>query len=87
MQGVTQYSFFRINSQSIIAINEEWEKALQKRTKTGVIRYLIERSRKDGYFKFDGLTNQQKAETLNNAQNKYHFTANDFENANKPLKK
>lgn len=87
MQGVTQHSFFRINSQSIIAINEEWEKALQKRTKTGVIRYLIERSRKDGYFKFDGLTNQQKAETLNNAQNKYHFTESDFENANKPLKK
>lgn len=80
-------SFFRTDAQSVTCIEKEWRKAMCLKAKTNIIRYLLERSRSDGYFNFDGLTNQQRADALNSAQNKIIFAANDFENANKPLKK
>lgn len=80
-------SFFRTNAQSITKIEQKWQEALGNTTKTGVIRFVKSHDSSTGYFKLAGYTNEQLAEEFNKAQTKYKFTANDFENANKPLKK
>ena len=80
-------SFFRTNAQSITKIEQKWQEALEHTTKTGVIRFVKSHDSSAGYFKLAGYTNEQLAEAFNEAQDKFVFTANDFENANKPLKK
>lgn len=80
-------SFFRTNAQSITKIEQKWQEALGNTTKTGVIRFVKSHDSSTGYFKLAGYTNEQLAEAFNEAQDKFVFTANDFENANKPLKK
>ena len=80
-------SFFRTNAQSITKIQAKWKEALGNTTKTAVIRFVKSYDYTDGYFKLAGYTNDQLAEAFNEAQDKFVFTANDFENANKPLKK
>ena len=80
-------SFFRTNAQSITKIQAKWHEALGNTTKTAVIRFVKSYDYTDGYFKLAGYTNEQLAEAFNEAQDKFVFTANDFENANKPLKK
>ena len=80
-------SFFRTNAQSITKIQAKWQEALGNTTKTGVIRFVKSHDHSTGYFKLAGYTNEQLAEEFNKAQTKYKFTENDFENANKPLKK
>ena len=79
-------SFFRTNAQSITKIQAKWKEALGNTTKTAVIRFVKSYDYTDGYFKLAG-TYEQLAEAFNEAQNKFTFTASDFENANKPLKK
>lgn len=79
-------SFFRTNAQSITKIQAKWQEALGNTTKTAVIRFVKSHDHADGYFKLSG-TYEQLAAAFNEAQNKFTFTANDFENANKPLKK
>lgn len=79
-------SFFRTNAQSITKIEQKWQEALGNTTKTGVIRFVKSHDSSTGYFKLAG-TYEQLAEAFNEAQDKFVFTANDFENANKPLKK
>jgi hypothetical protein len=79
-------SFFRTNAQSITKIQAKWQEALGNTTKTAVIRFVKGYDYTDGYFKLAG-TYEQLAEAFNEAQDKFVFTANDFENANKPLKK
>lgn len=79
-------SFFRTNAQSITKIQAKWKEALGNTTKTAVIRFVKSYDYTDGYFKLAG-TYEQQAEAFNEAQDKFVFTANDFENANKPLKK
>ena len=79
-------SFFRTNVQSITKIQAKWQEALGNTTKTAVIRFVKSHDYTDGYFKLSG-TYEQLAAAFNEAQNKFTFTANDFENANKPLKK
>lgn len=79
-------SFFRTNAQSITKIQAKWQEALGNTTKTAVIRFVKSYDYTDGYFKLAG-TYEQQAEAFNEAQDKFVFTANDFENANKPLKK
>lgn len=79
-------SFFRTNAQSITKIQAKWQEALGNTTKTAVIRFVKSHDYTDGYFKLSG-TYEQLAAAFNEAQNKFTFTANDFENANKPLKK
>ena len=79
-------SFFRTNAQSITKIEQKWQEALGNTTKTGVIRFVKSHDSSTGYFKLAG-TYEQLAEAVNEAQDKIVFTANDFENANKPLKK
>lgn len=79
-------SFFRTNAQSITKIEQKWQEALEHTTKTGVIRFVKSHDSSTGYFKLAG-TYEQQAEAFNEAQDKFVFTANDFENANKPLKK
>lgn len=79
--------FFRIDSQSISKIQAKWNEALENRTKTGVIRFVKELDHSNGFFKFGTLTYDLLAEEFNKAQNKYIFKPEDFENANKPLKK
>lgn len=79
-------SFFRTNAQSITKIQAKWKEALGNTTKTAVIRFVKSYDYTDGYFKLSG-TYEQQAEAFNEAQDKFVFTANDFENANKPLKK
>jgi hypothetical protein len=79
--------FFRTNAQSITKIEQKWQEALEHTTKTGVIRFVKSHDSSTGYFKLAGYTNEQLAEAFNEAQDKFVFTANDFENANKPLKK
>lgn len=80
-------SFFRTNAQSITKIEQKWQEALGNTTKTAVIRFVKSHDHSTGYFKLAGYTNEQLAEEFNKAQTKYKFTENDFENANKPLKK
>lgn len=80
-------SFFRTNAQSITKIEQKWKEALGNTTKTAVIRFVKSHDHSTGYFKLAGYTNEQLAEEFNKAQTKYKFTENDFENANKPLKK
>jgi hypothetical protein len=80
-------SFFRTNAQSITKIQAKWQEALGNTTKTAVIRFVKSHDHSTGYFKLAGYTNEQLAEEFNKAQTKYKFTENDFENANKPLKK
>ena len=79
--------FFRTNAQSITKIEQKWQEALGNTTKTAVIRFVKSHDHSTGYFKLAGYTNEQLAEEFNKAQTKYKFTENDFENANKPLKK
>lgn len=79
-------SFFRTNAQSITKIQAKWQEALGNTTKTAVIRFVKSHDHSTGYFKLSG-TYEQLAAAFNEAQNKFIFTANDFENANKPLKK
>ena len=79
--------FFRTDAQSITKIEAKWQEALGMTTKTGVIRFVKSHDSATGYFKTGGLTNEQLAEEFNKAQNKFVFTENDFENANKPLRK
>ena len=79
-------SFFRTNAQSITKIQAKWQEALGNTTKTAVIRFVKSHDHSTGYFKLAG-TYEQLAEAFNEAQDKFIFTANDFENANKPLKK
>ena len=79
-------SFFRTNAQSITKIEQKWQEALGNTTKTAVIRFVKSHDHSTGYFKLAG-TYEQLAEAFNEAQDKFIFTANDFENANKPLKK
>lgn len=79
-------SFFRTNAQSITKIQAKWQEALGNTTKTAVIRFVKSHDYTDGYFKLSG-TYEQLAAAFNEAQDKFTFTANDFENANKPLKK
>ena len=79
-------SFFRTNAQSITKIQAKWQEALGMTTKTAVIRFVKSHDHSTGYFKLSG-TYEQLAAAFNEAQNKFTFTANDFENANKPLKK
>lgn len=79
-------SFFRTNAQSITKIQAKWQEALGNTTKTAVIRFVKSHDYTDGYFKLSG-TYEQLAAAFNEAQDKFIFTANDFENANKPLKK
>lgn len=79
-------SFFRTNAQSITKIQAKWQEALGNTTKTAVIRFVKSHDYTDGYFKLAG-TYEQLAAAFNEAQDKFIFTANDFENANKPLKK
>ena len=78
-------SFFRTNAQSITKIQAKWHEALGNTTKTAVIRFVKSHDYTDGYFKLAG-TYEQLAAAFNEAQDKFIFTANDFENANKPLK-
>ena len=80
-------SFFRTNAQSITKIEQKWQEALGNTTKTAVIRFVKSHDHSTGYFKLAGYTNEQLADEFNKAQTKYKFTENDFENANKPLKK
>lgn len=79
-------SFFRTNAQSITKIQAKWQEALGNTTKTAVIRFVKSHDHSTGYFKLSG-TYEQLAAAFNEAQNKFIFTASDFENANKPLKK
>jgi hypothetical protein len=79
-------SFFRTNAQSITKIQAKWQEALNCSTKTAVIRFVKSHDHATGYFKLSG-TYEKLAAAFNEAQNKFTFTANDFENANKPLKK
>lgn len=72
--------FFRTNVYAASAIQKEWEKALLLKTKTGVIRYLLNRSGSSGYFNFDDLGYAQIANLLSEHQSKYSFTAKDIEN-------
>jgi hypothetical protein len=76
-------AFFRTDSQSITKIEAKWQEALQLPTKTKVIRFVDEHARADGYFRLGNLSNQQRAEEFNKAQNKFVFTVSDFENANR----
>ena len=79
-------SFFRTNAQSITKIQAKWQEALGMTTKTAVIRFVKSHDHSTGYFKLSG-TYEQLSVAFNEAQDKFTFTANDFENANKPLKK
>ena len=79
--------FFRTDAQSITKIEQKWQEALEYTTKTGVIRFVKSHDSSTGYFKLADYSNKQLAEEFNKAQSKYVFTENDFENANKPLKK
>ena len=79
-------SFFRTNAQSITKIQAKWQEALGNTTKTAVIRFVKSHDHSTGYFKLSG-TYEQLSVAFNEAQDKFTFTANDFENANKPLKK
>jgi hypothetical protein len=79
-------SFFRTNAQSITKIQAKWQEALGNTTKTAFIRFVKSHDHSTGYFKLSG-TYEQLAAAFNEAQDKFTFTANDFENANKPLKK
>lgn len=83
----TYPAFYRTNSQAITAIEEKWNEALAKQTKTGMIRFLYQHDHSNGYFRLSHLPHAEQAQLLNAAQNKYRFTDHDFENANKPLKK
>ena len=78
--------FFRTDAQSITKIQAKWQEALGMTTKTAVIRFVKSHDHSTGYFKLAG-TYEQLAAAFNEAQDKFIFTANDFENANKPLKK
>jgi hypothetical protein len=86
VEDKTTPSFFRTNAQSITKIQAKWQEALNCSTKTAVIRFVKSHDHATGYFKLAG-TYEQLAAAFNEAQNKFTFTANDFENANKPLKK
>ena len=86
VEDKTTPSFFRTNAQSITKIQAKWQEALGNTTKTAVIRFVKSHDHSTGYFKLSG-TYEQLAAAFNEAQNKFTFTANDFENANKPLKK
>ena len=86
VEDKTTPSFFRTNAQSITKIQAKWQEALNCSTKTAVIRFVKSHDHSTGYFKLSG-TYEQQAEAFNEAQDKFVFTANDFENANKPLKK
>jgi hypothetical protein len=86
VEDKTTPSFFRTNAQSITKIQAKWQEALECTTKTAVIRFVKSHDHSTGYFKLAG-TYEQLAAAFNEAQNKFTFTANDFENANKPLKK
>ena len=79
-------AFFRTDSQSITKIEAKWQEALQLPTKTKVIRFVDEHARADGYFRLGNLSNLQRAEEFNKAQNKFVFTVSDFENANRSTK-
>jgi hypothetical protein len=79
-------AFFRTDAQSITKIQAKWQEALANTTKTAVIRFVKSHDHATGYFKLVG-TYEQLAEAFNEAQDKFVFNANDFENANKPLKK
>ena len=79
-------SFFRTDAQSITKIQAKWQEALGMTTKTAVIRFVKSHDHSTGYFKLSG-TYEQLSVAFNEAQDKFTFTANDFENANKPLKK
>lgn len=74
-------SFYRTNAQSITTIEKHLQIALSFATKTKCIRYLLEHSHKDGCFNFSAMTYSERAEALNQVQDKHHFTAGDFENA------
>lgn len=78
--------FFRTDSKSITEIEKLWNKALEKTTKTQVIRFINGYSKNDGYFRMNELTNKEKADEFNQYQNKFTFTARDFENANRKMK-
>ena len=86
VEDKTTPSFFRTDAQSITKIQAKWKEALGNTTKTAVIRFVKRYEYTDGYFKLVG-TYEQLAVAFNEAQDKFVFTANDFENANKPLKK
>ena len=86
VEDKTTPSFFRTDAQSITKIQAKWKEALGNTTKTAVIRFVKSYDYTDGYFKLVG-TYEQLAVAFNEAQDKFVFTANDFENANKPLKK
>jgi hypothetical protein len=86
VEDKTTPSFFRTNAQSITKIQAKWQEALNCSTKTAVIRFVKSHDHATGYFKLAG-TYEKLAAAFNEAQNKFTFTANDFENANKPLKK
>ena len=79
-------AFFRTDSQSITKIEAKWQEALQLPTKTKVIRFVDEHARANGYFRWGNLSNQQRAEEFNKAQNKFVFAVSDFENANRSTK-
>ena len=76
-------AFFRTDSQSISEIEKRWNKALEENTKTKVIRAVMQQDYNNGYFRLANLTNQERAEEFNKAQNKFVFNASDFENANR----
>lgn len=76
-------AFFRTDSQSITEIEKRWSKALEENTKTKVIRAIMQQDYSNGYFRLANLTNQERAEEFNKAQNKFVFNASDFENASR----
>lgn len=75
-------SFFRTDCHAITAIEKLWNEALQLPTKTKVIRFLQQYDHTDGYFRLNHLSYPQRAQLLNEAQDKFLFRAKDFENAN-----
>ena len=75
-------TFFRTDCHAITTIQQIWQQALQLPTKTKVIRFLLQHDHTDGYFHLNHLTYQQRAQLLNEAQDKFCFKAKDFENAN-----
>lgn len=76
-------AFFRTDSQSISEIEKRWNKALEENTKTKVIRAVMQQDYSNGYFRLANLTNQERADEFNKAQNKFVFNASDFENASR----
>lgn len=84
---------FRTDYHKIDDIEAKVHEAFRTSVKTNIVRCFIENSKSTGYFRFDNLTNKQKAEKLNEVKDLYYpnstlfFTESDFENANKPLKK